>query len=275
MQYNMFGMHEKSLALIERVRPFLPGDESILFSEANTWMSMGRASKAIPIYDGILADQPHMAPTRSMLSVTLLQTGQYERLVKDGLPWAKVLGLTVLERNEEATLLAEKIAVDGNVIPLMFLLSRTRQVERLVELFELRWADLDAFEADYPADGYGYALMLIMAQAFAKTDNEGRTLDALKRVRRAQDKSVNQGIVSGFFKLHEARYYALLGDHEEAINYLEQAADLNAMLARPLAGIWAEFEDLRGDPRFEAAQARILENVNRERAELDLDSLEL
>jgi len=104
--YNGFGMHEKSWALIERVRPFIPGDKSILFSEANTWLSMGKPSKAIPIYEGILADEPHLAPTRTNLSFSLLQTGQYQRLAEDGSPWAQVLGLSFIERNEEATLLA-------------------------------------------------------------------------------------------------------------------------------------------------------------------------
>jgi len=275
MGYNQFGMHEKSWALIERIRPLIPGDESILFSEANTWLSMGKPSKAIPIYDRMLADQPNVAPTRFRLSVSLYQTGQLERLVKDGQPWAQVIGLSLLKRIEEATILAEKLASEGDIPPLLILLYRTGQVERLLELFELRWPDLDTFEADYPDGGVGHNLMLTMAQAYSKTGNNERALDALRRVQVAHDKSIKEGIVSRFFMLQQARYYALTGNFEEAISRLETAADMNTMVALPLKEIWPEFESLQGHPRFETTQARIIENMNRERAGLGLDAIEI
>jgi TolB-like protein len=275
LAYNQFGMHEKSWALIERIRPFMRGDESVKFSEANTWLSMGKPSKALPVYDKILADHPDLAPTRFRLSMALIQTGQYERLAKEGLAGFKVGGLISLKRTEEATLMAEKMAKEGDIPPLMFLLYRTGQVERLVELFELRWPDLDSFEADYPDDGFGHTFMLNMAQAFIKTGNEDLALDALKRVRTAHEKSLTEGIISRFFTLQEARYFALMDDQEEAIARLEQAADMNTTTALPLEAIWPEFRSLRGHPRFEANQARMVENLNRERAELGLESVEI
>jgi len=271
MAYNVFGMQDKSWALIERVKPFIPGDESILFSEANTWMSMGQPSKAIPVYDKLLIDQPNVAPTRGWLSFSLLQTGQFERLTKDGLPWAQVIGLSVLKRNEEATLLAEKLAAEGNIPPLLFLLARTGQTDRLIELFELRWPDLDTFEADYPDDGAGHGFMLTMAQAFAKTGNEERAVDALKRVRSAHDKSLKEGVDSRLIMFDEARYYAQMGDQEVALEHLEKAAGLNTMVSSEISSIWSEFESLRGHPRFEAAQALMVKNMNKERANLGLD----
>jgi len=275
MGYNGFGMHDKSWALIEKIRPFMPGDESILFSEANTWLSMGIPSKAIPIYDKLLADHPDVAPTRFKLTIALIQTGQFERLANEGLGGFKVGGLINLNRVEEATQMAEKMAREGDIPPLMFLLYRTGQTERLVELFELRWSDLDSFEADYPDDGSGHSLMLIMAQSFKKMGNEERAIDALKRVRTANEKSLSEGIVDRFFTLQQARYHVLMDNQEEAINHLEQAADMNSTLARPLDAIWPEFESLRGHPRFEASQARMVENLNRERANLGLDPVSI
>jgi hypothetical protein len=114
-----------------------------------------------------------------------------------------------------------------------------------------------------------------MAQAFIKTGNEDLALDALKRVRTAHEKSLTEGIISRFFTLQEARYFALMDDQEEAIARLEQAADMNTTTALPLEAIWPEFRSLRGHPRFEANQARMVENLNRERAELGLESVEI
>jgi len=272
--YNLFGMQEKSWALIERLRPFIPGDESILFSEANTWLSMGKPSKAIPIYDRILTDQPNVAPSRFRLSLSLIQTGQFERLSKEGLGGFRVIGLTALKRNEEANLMAEKMSATGDIIPMLIFLSRTGQNERLVNLLRLRWPDLDAFETDFPNDGEGHWLMLNMAQAFSKTGNGEQARDALARVRIAHDKSIKQGIVSAFLIFQEARYYTHMGDQEEAINQLQQAAELPAMVACPLAEFWPVFESLRGHSRFESTQARLIENMNQERASLGLDPLE-
>jgi tetratricopeptide (TPR) repeat protein len=273
--FNLFGMHDKSWALIERVRPFMPGDESILFSEANTWLSMGRPSKAIPIYDRLLIDRPTDAPTRYRLSISLIQTGQFERLSTEGIGGFKVVGLINIKRIEEATLMAEKMASTGDIIPLFILLYRTGQVERLVELFELRWPDLDTFETDYPDDGEGYWFMLNMAQAFSKSRNKERALDALKRVRRAHDISIREGIVSRYFMLQEARYYLQMGEQEDAIDRLEQAANINTTVAVPLVDIWPEFESMQGHPRFEAIQARMIESLNRERVNLGLDPVEI
>lgn len=271
MSYNLFGMHEKSWALIERVRSFMPGDESILFSEANTWLSLGSPSKAIPIYDKLLLDRPSHSTTRFWLSISLIQTGQFERLSKEGLAGFKAVGLINLKRIEEATLMAEKMVATGDIIPLFILLYRTGQVERLVELFELRWPDLDTFETDYPHDGEGYWFMLNLAQVFSKSRNKERALDALKRVRRAHDKSIQERIISRFFLLQEARYFTQMGEQEKAIDRLVQAADMNATIAIPLVNIWPEFESLRGHPRFEETQRRLFENLNRERASLGLD----
>ncbi len=273
MMYNLFGMQDKSWALIERVRPFFPGDESVLFSEANTWFSMGTPSRAIPIYDRILADQPNLAPTRVQLSFALIQTGQFERLTKDGMSWAQVIGLSALGRTEEATIRAEKLAAEENVLPLLFHLSLTRQFERLVELFELRWPDLDSFETDYPDGGGGHTFMLIMAKAFLATGNEERALEALNRVRRAHDKSLSEGVVDQVFMLREASYFALTGDQQEAINRLERAADMNATAIFLVMNLQSEFDSLRGLPRFEATRTRLLENLNRERADLGLDEV--
>jgi len=275
MGYNLFGMQEKSWALIERLRPFIPGDESILFSEANTWLSMGRPSKAIPIYDRILTDQPNVAPSRFRLSLSLIQTGQFERLSKEGLAGFRVVGLTALKRNEEANLMAEKMSATGDIIPMLIFLSRTGQNERLVNLFRLRWPDLNAFETDFPSDGEGHWLMLNMAQAFSKTGNGEKARDALARVRIAHDRSIKQGIVSAFLIFQEARYYAHMGNQEEAINQLQQAAEIPAMIAGPLAEFWPVFESLRGHPRFESTQARLIETMNQERASLGLVPLEI
>src|SRR5690606_33115247 len=89
---------------------------------------------------------------------------------------------------------------------------------QLVEFFESRWPNLEAFEHDYPDEGDGYGLMLNLAMAFSRTGDEKRFAEAMQRVRRAHDRALEQGVVAVWFA--EARYWALAGDTDRAMEFL-------------------------------------------------------
>jgi tetratricopeptide (TPR) repeat protein len=269
--YNLFGMQDKSWALLERIRPFMPRDPQVLQAEANTWLSLGQSSRAIPLIADALEQQPSDAVLRNTLSFGLLQTGQYEKLVEVGLPWARAVSLTALGRKEESRLIATDLAAEGIIFPMMFLLSRTGQHDQLIEFIETRWADLDGFEAAYPDGGDGYGEMLIIALAYSKTGNETRFEDAMARVRAAHDRAWEQRIVDRFFLVSESRYYALAGNRERAIDMLAKAVDSGMTVGQPMAMIWQELDVLKDDPRFDAVQSRMFEHLNVERAALGLE----
>ncbi len=271
--YNLFGQQEKSWALLDKIRPFLPNNPQILQAEAVTWLSLGQPEKAMPLMETALKQQPSDAVIRAWFSAGLLQTGQFERIVEQGDPRFKPLTLALLNRPEEALGIARKLAGEGNPQPLITVLSMTGQQKQLVEFIESRWPDLAAFERENPDNGTGYGPMLNIARAYAAMGNEARFNDAMARVRATHDRSIEQGIAGQFYLADEARYYLLSGDQEKALDALAQAVDQGLVVSAPFIRLWPEMNALSGEPRFEALQARMFEKVNTARAELGLEPL--
>ena len=268
--YNFFGQQDKSWALLDRIRPFLPGDPQILQSEASTWISLGRPSKALPLLEEALKTQPNDAVMRNFQGWGLIQTGQFERANEVGQPWHRVVALASLNRPEEALTVARQQAADGLVGPLINFLDRAGRTQQLVQFIESRWPDLGAFESEYPDDGSGYRLMLQIARAYSVLGNETRFNDAMARVRSAHDRAIEQGIRDPGLFAEDADYYVLAGDPDRALELLDQAAERGMGVPIPLVQVWPAMKILAGDPRFQAIQSRILEHVNAERRELGL-----
>jgi len=271
--YNLFGQQEKSWALIEKIRPFLPNSPQLAQAEAVTWLSLGKPAKAVPLLEAALKQQPSDAVIRTWFSLGLMQTGQFERTASEGDPRAKPAALTALNRPEEALGIARKLAGEGNPGPLILVLDRTGQLKQLVEFVESRWPDLAAFERENPDNGSGYSEMLSIARAFATRGDEARFNDAMARVRAAHDHSIEQGVSGLFYLADEARYYLMAGDQQKAIDMLSQALDSGLIVSIPFTRAWPEMQALSGDPRFEALQDRMFERVNAARAELGLEPL--
>jgi TolB-like protein/Flp pilus assembly protein TadD len=272
--YNLFGQQDKSWALIERVRPFLPGDPQILQSEANTWLSLGQHSKALPLLDEALETQATDGVLRNLRGWGLIQTGQFERAINDGMPWHKAIALGNMGRREEALILAKELAdTEGFIGLYLGQLDRSGQYQKIVEFIEPRFPDLAAVEAEYPDDGSGFGLMLAIAQAYSKVGNEAQFNDAMKRIRIAHDRSIEQGIKDFYFLAADAQYWALAGDPARAIALLGQAVDRGMVVPLRFDQIWPATQSLSGDAEFEAIQARMFEHLNIERAALGLEPM--
>ena len=270
--YNSFGMQDKSWALLDRVRPFLPGDPQLQQAEAGIWLSQGHPAKALALLEPAHRAQPSDAVISNLLSVGLLMTRQWDRVLTEGTPpWARAIALRRLGRTEEAGILASQLASEGDIGALVGHLYSTGQYQKLVEYIDSGWPDLADLESAYPSGGDGYGLMLDIAGAYARLGAETRFEEAMQRIRAAHDSAALQYAVDDDLLRNEARYYALLGDGDQAIGYLEQALDQNLYFPVPLHQIWPDFESLRGEPRYEAILARLNEQVESELAELGLD----
>ncbi len=112
--------------------------------------------------------------------------------------------------------------------------------------------------------------MALVAHAYLRTDDEQRFNDAMERIRAAHDQLMAEGVKDKWFQFHEALYYAMAGDHDRAITHLDSWVDQGAIGPLRLAWGSPQFEPLEGDPRFEAIQARMIENLNTQRAALGL-----
>ena len=270
-QYNFFDMQEKSWALLDRIRPFLPGDPQVLQSEANTWLSLGKPSKAQPLLELALETQPSDAVMKNFLARCLLQTAQYDKLAELDMPWAKSIALSQLGRREEAMIIAKEEASQGRIGRLVGELYTNGQYKELITFIESRWPDLATIEAEYPDDGSGFDLMLDIANAYSAVGNEAKFNDAMARIRAAHDRDAEQAANNEWLALNEARYYVLAGERETALDMLALATENGMILGERLEQIFPEFAILATIPEYEAIQTEIFERVNTERAELGLE----
>ncbi len=271
--YNAFGMTDKSFALIERVRPFLPGDPQVLQAEANTWMALGKPSKAIPLLDAALATQPNDAVMRQILGWGLLYSGQYERAAAEGNPWHKAFALSMLNRQEEALMIAQSQAAEGNAPVLIGQFYRSGQYQQLIDFVEERWPDLANYESEYPDGGSGYRDMIAIAYAYSQLGKQTGFDDAMARVQIAHNRSLEQGVKVNYFLIDHARYLVLANDPKGAVATLSQAVDSGLLMAVRPDRIFPEMQPLAGEPEYEAVVARMTQNVNAERAALGLEPI--
>jgi TolB-like protein/Tfp pilus assembly protein PilF len=271
--YNRMGLQDRSWALLERAKPFMPNDSFIVRNEAITHFSLGQFAIGMPIVEAAIELQHASRYQRSALSVGLISTHQFERAVGEAVPTFKVLALWQLERKEEAALLAYDIALSDRDVAILFqFLNGEDRSEELISFLEERWASLDEFQVDFPPYSLvGYDEMSAVALAYARTGNQQKFIDALERVRLAHDRMKSQGADNYRFYLNEAVYYTLSGDAETALKHLASAIDMGFIGSSRLKAAWPALEPLEGDPRFEAIQSRMIEHLNRERKELGLE----
>ena len=270
--YSDFGQFDKAWALLERIRPFMPGDPQLMQAEAILWIRQGQPSQALPLLETGHAAQPDDAVMEIWWSVALAMLDERERIVaEDGAPWLRVVALDLLGRTEEAGMLAAELAANGEIRPLVQHLYVSGQHRKLVDWFESNWTDLDEFERAYPGGESDYFLMLNLAGTFAQLSMSTRFEDAMRRVRSAHDRALAQNDLQADLQLGEGRYYALAGDGDRAIAHLERAAELHLMRGVPLHVVHPDLESLRGNPRYEALMERMAEHREAERAAAGLE----
>ena len=273
IEYNRLGMQERSLAIIERVRPFIPDDAHLVNYKADTLMSMGRYSVALPLAEEAVHRQPADGLFRFSLGLALWGTHQYEKMLDPEDPdFMRIYALDMLDRQEEATILAYEVAGTGFPGALLSLMNRSGRSQEVIRYVEERWPDLDAYEAAFPHGSYGHGMMLYMAFAYSRNDKHEKHLDAMQRIRKAHDQLIVEGIQDSFFFWREAAYYTLSLDFDNAIEQLEIAIDKGQTGSSiRIAKAAPVFEPLEGDPRFEALQKKMVDHLNAERAELGLE----
>jgi len=133
---------------------------------------------------------------------------------------------------------------------------------------------LSSFAADNPHNRFGYNVMAAIALAYSRTGNAERFDEALILVENAMSKVGDQGIDNFVFFIENAKYLALAGEYEEAVSQLEQAVERGWLGIVPIAANQPIFEPLQDYPRFIAAEAIMVENINAERESLGLEPVD-
>jgi len=263
---------EKAREVVEKARPFMPTDETILQADASIRLAQGQLAEGLKLAEAAVQLRPNDRVARTFMSVLLGRTHQYERLATEGYRGLRIWGLTHLGRSEEAMIMARKFASDGDIGGLFGLLNSSGQSSELVRYLEETWSDLDDFQTDFPSNGFwGYSEMLDIALAYKRTGNQEKFGDAMARVRVAHDSLAEQGLNNGWFFGNEAMYYALAQQTETALQFLTAAVDSGQVYSVRIADDMPQLSELEGMPEYEAIQSRMIEHLNNERGKLGLE----
>jgi len=270
--HAQLGDIDKAIEVVEKARPFMPTDETILQADAWIRRAQGKYAEGLRLAEAAVQLRPDARVSRIMLSELLRGTHQYGRLATEGYKGRKILGLHHLGRSEEAMIMARNLASDGDVGWLLELLNINNQSEALVQFLEETWSDLDDFQLDFPSSGYrGYDNMLEIALAYKRTGNQDKFDDAMARVRTAHDSLAEQGLSNFMFFTNEAAYYAMAQQAETALQFLAAAVDSGRVFSARIVDDLPHVSELEGMPEYEAIQTRMLEHLNKERQELGLE----
>jgi TolB-like protein/Tfp pilus assembly protein PilF len=270
--YNNTGRSEESWALIDRISPFFPDDPMVSRLRGMTHLDEGHAGDALPPLEEAWEAEPSNLANRTHLAVSQMQTGQYERAADMDVPWIRSGALFLLDRSEEANLIAADLAATGEQVEALFyLMAAEGRYDELIEFFETRWQDFEAFEADFPPLGRGSILTYAdIARAYGAVGNEGRFDEALARYRLHLDRLHELGFQGISLHWFEAVYFTMTGDHDRALDNLGQAVDAGFLSYPRMSRETVHFKPLEGDPEFEAIQARMVDHLNAERAKAGL-----
>lgn len=273
-QYNNFGLRDKAQTLIDRYRTFDPNDPQLLQADALHQFYAGN----IPAGYDIAKKGISLAPTDSVMrfvwSVALLQSLQIERLADEGNDFFRIDALDALGHREEAFKLAYDLVPQGGLQSLLNLMNRAGRSKAVTDYVEERWPTINAFANDYPHDGEGYGVMVELAYAYAKTGNTAKADEAITFVGKAMSDLANQRIDNFVYMQEYAKYYALVGDHDRALDWLEKSVERGLQTYAPLATSMPVFGPLVDDPRFIEIEATMVNNTNEDRVAIGLEPID-
>ena len=271
--YIRTSQQEKGIAYLERIQPLIPNDAVIQSSEAAIRWSLGENATAVKLSESSVDLQASNSVARDTRSFLWLSLHQYERVVAEGEGWFRVNALVALGRNEEAGILAYKMADEEAEVGTLFsYLTITNRPQELVDYLEQRWPDLQALRDDFPPyGGRGDFLMLDVALAYSRVGNQERFDQAMKLIEDAHNVMEADGMDNLLFSMNEASRLSLAGDLDASLDWLDRAISGGFITSNQIAQFWPQLEPLEGDPRFEAIQARMIEHLNSEREKLGLE----
>ncbi|MEJ8569572.1 hypothetical protein [Elongatibacter sediminis] len=273
--YAAAGEHDRARQVLEDLKPYLHDDANMLLTEGTYYQVSGQFARADLAFTKAHEKEPKNFVNRLWLCNNLILTGQYQRCADLDDSVHAALALSRLNRVEEGLIAGQKSLSKGQYPGWYFqALVENGRYPQLVQIIESRWADLAAFENDFPErQGWGALTMGFVAEAYARTDRPRQFSEALERARASNEAQVAEGADNWSLNLARAQVAMLGGDPDAAVRLLQRAFDQGLTLDLTHATAWPVFAPLRGDPRFEAARGRMLEHLNAERVELGLEPL--
>jgi len=273
--YVATGQIDKAFRVLDDLEPYLHDDANMVSSMGTAYQVAGQWAQADSSFTAAFQKAPRNYVNNIWLSLNLINTAQYERCVTIGIGAVSSLALSRMGRTEEALIVGHEAAGKGQNPGWYFqtLVENGRYAD-LVSFVEAHWADLAAFENDWPSrNGWGAFGMVFIAESYGHLDQEDKFSEALDRARAANDAQLAEGADNWSLSISRAQVAALTGDYDAAITLLERAFEQGGVIDVAAPTAWPAFRPLNGDPRYEEAKAKMLEHLNAERSDLGLEPL--
>jgi len=267
----IMGRADEARAYLDQIAPFLPGDPQIEGGRAWIDFAEGKAAAGLKRMESAVKLQPTDRTFRVGVNQGNYLIHEYDRVYDDEWSDFPIWASFNLGHNEEATIVAKQRAANGVVAPLFAFLNASGQSEILVKYVEDRWPDLDSFQNEVPAHMFGYREMADIALAYRRAGNQARFDQAMAALDAANQRTLAQGMQGGDFLMVLAAYHALAGQTDQALRRLAQAIDGGLIVSAKISKEYPYFRDLEGNPEYEAIQQRMIDHLNRERAQLGLE----
>ncbi len=266
------GKFDQARESLEGLKRYLPSNAGLIGSQGKVEAIAGNFAASDRLLTEAIEREPLNNVDRLWFSGSALASRQFERVADIGTDNFKAVALDHLNRTEEALLIGEKWIGQGNT-PVFHIgiLNRRGRFEEAVEFIESRWPDLDSLDRAFPnRNGVGAELMVNLAQSYSQVGNEQKFNDVMQRARTSLEQQVKQDANNWILQDSRAVFAMLEGDREQALQLLEQLADMGGLPRTNFTGEFSVYAPLRGDPRFEAILQRLQEHLDSERAELGL-----
>ncbi|HEY5776107.1 MAG TPA: hypothetical protein VIS57_08485, partial [Xanthomonadales bacterium] len=274
--YMVMGQNEKALEMLDGLQAYLPGDAKLIGDYGEVNFMRGHLAEAQRQFQQAYDKEPLDSVNRFWYGLTLLHSSQYELVTKIVPQRVMTLALSRLGRVEEALILGDREISSGqNPTSYFQVLVENQRFAELVNVLESRWSDLDGFSRNWAGmSGYGNDAMGYIAQAYRKLGDDAKFDDAMSRFKASLDAQLAEGADNWVLNRSRAHYAALANDYETAISLLEKAFEQGAYIDTVNAKAWPVFKPLNGDPRYEAAKAKMVARLEEELKKMDFSKLE-
>ena len=273
MQFNAYGMPEKAEALLQRIEAFDASNPDLYSARAINFIFSGRSGEGLQQME-LNREMDEMSGVEEfILSAGLANTMQFERVIEEGSTFSKPFALYQVGQTDEAIELAHGQASSGYPGNLFYLLNRSDRSKEVTDYLEERWPTLSEFAMENPGDEYGYSIMTDVALAYSRSGNQDRFDEAMRFIEQHATRLDENRIDNIFLSYQRANDFALLGDADAAIEYLEDAASRGWSSQGVLSEVAPALAVLADDPRYQEVEVVLLENINRDREIVGLPPL--
>jgi TolB-like protein/Flp pilus assembly protein TadD len=275
-KYTVLGQSKKALDMLDRLKSYLPGDATLTSAYGQLYLMTGELANARNYLQLAVQKEPLNVVNPLWLGFVYFGSRQYEEMIGVTPDILSVLGLSRLDRMEEATILGEQ-AIGKGLNPDFYFqaLAESGRFAQLIETMESHWIDLDGFSTNWPGTGgFGYDAMGFLAQAYLQLGRLAEFDDAMLRFKTSLDTQVANGADNWVLNVSRAHYAGLANDYDTAISLLEKSFTQGFYIDTVSKIAWPVFKPLDGDPRYEAAKVKMVARLNTERKKMGLEAVE-